>query len=619
MIKHLRSLATGSPAIDADARFALALAWLSVQTDAPNQRHSAPPMLTVVDYAIIGIYFLFMSGLGWFFRKRGENSSDYFRGGGRMPWWLVGCSIFMTSFSAWTFTGAAGLAFEGGLVVLLIYWSNAAGLVASALFFAPMLRQTRVITATEAIRQRLGLFNQQFLLWLGMPLSIVRSAIWLYGLAIFLSPVFNLDMTTIIVVCGFVVVSTSMLGGSWAATTGDLMQALLLMPVTLVAAWFACDRIGGVGALIDSLPPSHFDLTASSLPGFGAVWIVALLLEKLFAFNTLNGAGRYLSVSDSAGARKAAWLAAALFVLGSFVWFVPPLVARGLQLDLATLFPSISVPAEAAYAAIALQTMPPGLLGLLVTGLIAATMSSMDSGLNGNAGTFVRGVYRPLLRPQAPERELVLAARLSTLVMGSLIVLLALKYSTWHNLGAFTIMFNMAAMLTTPTAVPLCWCLLARRSPDWAAWSSMIVGFLISLSLGWLPRQTYAADWMSGMEAEELIDWLRTNEYATILIANTVVCSLWFWGATLLRGPAPSPRRAEVEAFFEAVDTPVSAEHEPAEQSTKASIGRLCLCYGLFLAAAACFPNELRGHAGLAFCAVFFLVVFLALKRKTSG
>lgn len=572
-------------------------------------------MLTTLDYAIILMYFVFIGGLGWFFRHTGSDTSDYFRGGGRVPWWLVGASVFMTAFSAWTFTGAAGLAFEAGVVALTIFWANSLGLVLSALRFGPWFRQTRAVTGTEAIRQRLGLGNQQLLLWLSMPLSIVRAAIWLYGLAIFLSPVFELDITTVIVVTGVVVTLMAAFGGSWAAITGDLMQALLLMPITILSAWFACEKAGGLLPLLENLPPGHLDLLGSSLKGYGLLWLTALVIEKLIFPNNLTSVGRFLSVRSSADARKAAWLAAALFAFGTFIWFLPPLAARALQLDLATQFPHIAKPSEAAYAAIALLTLPAGLLGFLVTGLLAATMSSMDSGLNANAGTFVRGVYLPLLRPGAGERELVFAGRAATVLMGGLIVLLALRYTTWHGLGVFALMFNVSAMLTVPTVVPALWCLFTRRSPDWAAWSTMLVGFIISTVLGWLPRQAGVIAWLGEAGWADAAAWVRTNEYAVILLVNCIVCSAWFWGVTTLRRPLAPKRQREVDEFFTAMHTPVIAEPQKGEDRLTLGIARLCFYYGGFISLTALFPNTLRGHLGLLFCASFFWVIGFLLRR----
>ncbi len=70
------------------------------------------------DYIIIGFYLVFMLAIGLVFRRMSKNTSDYFRAGGAMPWWLTGASAWIFSFSAWTFTGAAGKVYESGPLVL---------------------------------------------------------------------------------------------------------------------------------------------------------------------------------------------------------------------------------------------------------------------------------------------------------------------------------------------------------------------------------------------------------------------------------------------------------------------------------------------------------------------
>jgi len=71
--------------------------------------------------AVVIIYFAFLIIIGWAFRNLSKNTSDYFRGGGNVLWWMVGASAFMTQFSSWTFTGAAGKAYTDGLAVAFIF------------------------------------------------------------------------------------------------------------------------------------------------------------------------------------------------------------------------------------------------------------------------------------------------------------------------------------------------------------------------------------------------------------------------------------------------------------------------------------------------------------------
>ena len=78
-----------------------------------------------------------------------------------MLWWMVGSTAFMTQFSAWSFTGAAGKAFSNGLSVMMILLGTALGYFFNYLFFAAKSRQVRVVTPIEGIRLRFGKVNEQ--------------------------------------------------------------------------------------------------------------------------------------------------------------------------------------------------------------------------------------------------------------------------------------------------------------------------------------------------------------------------------------------------------------------------------------------------------------------------
>jgi len=578
-------------------------------------------MLSSFDYGVVTFYLLFLLGIGWYFRRAGQDSSEYFRGGGKMAWWMVGASSFMSAFSAWTFTGAAGLAYSYGLVVLVIFWCNALGFLLNWGYFARFARNTRAVTAIEAVRRRLGPVNEQTFTWLQLPFQILQAGIWLYGLGIFCTPVFGLDLRLTIIVCGAVVVFLSAAGGSWAVVAGDFIQALVLVPITFVAAFTALRLAGGFDALAASLPDTHLQLI-SAAEGFGPWFVLAVVLEKVFHINGLHNSSRYLCAVNGAEARKAALLGAVLFLVGSFVWFIPPLVARtqGLEMD-----GSLGVvnPAEMSYITIAAKTLPAGLLGLLVTGIISSTMSSMDAGLNRNAGIFVRSFYMPVLRPNANERELVLAGRLTTWSFGGLSILMALFYSSWRDLGVFTLMMNFSALVATPYAVPLFWCLIVRRSPDWAAWSTValccVVGMLVSLVPG--------SAWAAGLPSEGLgawLAWAKVNNYAAITIANAGIGSFWFLGASAWRGRAlPTARQAEVNEFFSALRTDISPKESPAvDHRRHIGIARMCLIYGGFIAVLAVFATDGAARLGLLFCAGFMGVVggaiLLAARRALA-
>ena len=168
-----------------------------------------------LNLSVVVIYFVFLIVIGWAFRNMTSNTSDYFRGGGNVLWWMVGASAFMTQFSAWTFTGAAGKAYTDGLAVAFIFVGNAMGFFFNYLYFAPRFRQMRVVTVIQALRLRFGNKNEQVFAWVSMFTTSITAGIGLNGLAIVTSSLFDFSMEATIIATGLVVIVMSVISFSF--------------------------------------------------------------------------------------------------------------------------------------------------------------------------------------------------------------------------------------------------------------------------------------------------------------------------------------------------------------------------------------------------------------------
>ncbi|HEX3797785.1 MAG TPA: transporter [Verrucomicrobiae bacterium] len=566
-------------------------------------------MLSRYDYAVIAFYFLFMLVIGWVCRRFISNTSDYFRGGGKVLWWMVGSSAFMLSFSAWTFTGAASKAYQDGFIIVTIYVGNAIGFLFNYLVFAARFRQMRVITAMQAVRKRFGPANEQFFTWLQIPLGILYAGIWLMGLSVFISAVFNQSLAATIAVTGVVVLIIAVLGGSWAVVAGDFIQMLILMPVTIIAAVFAIAQVGGVGAFFQKLPRHHLMITEGARSEILYLWIIAILIKQFIVTNTLLESSRYLSVKDTRNARMAALLGTALFLIGPLVWFIPPMVAAITHPDLHAMFPRLPNPSEGSYIAACFDFMPAGMIGLLISGIFAATMSAMDGGLNRNAGFFVKNFYQIVLRPDAKETELLFAAKITTAVFGVLVIFAASAFSNLQGTNLFSLMQNFGGWVAIPYSMPLVWGILIKRAPSWAGWSTVLIGFSTSLA----GQYFFNADWVqhtfhwSALTKRETSDW----SYLIGALLNVLVCSIWFLGSCAFAKSRPVEEQKRVEEFFITMKTPVHFEQEGGVASDRQqcrTLGMLCLIYGSFLALMLAIPNSLAGRLGIAFCVACMLV-----------
>jgi Na+/proline symporter len=390
------------------------------------------------------------------------------------------------------------------------------------------------------------------------------------------------------------------------------------MPVTVVAAAFAVREVGGVGAFVDRLPPGHLDAGSMFDSPIMMLWVGAIVVKQYISSNNLFDASRYICVKDGRHARRAAIMAAALFVIGPIVWFTTPMAARILHPDLSVIFPDLRNPAEGAFFATCLATLPTGMLGLLISGILAATMSSMDSGLNRNAGIFVRNFYQPVLRPAASDREMVLAGRISTGVMGVLVIVAGLNFSRLENVGLFELMLTFGSLVAVPYTIPLTLCMFVRRTPPWSGWSTVAVCMLASF----VSTRYFDADWVA--RTFDLAAPLTAAEagYWTIaagLALNVSVGCLWFFGSMAFWNRTSAAHRERISAFHRRMRTPVdfAREEGPGNDAQQGNtLGFLCLFYGGFICLLSLIPNPLSGRISFLFCGGVVVAIGIGLRRS---
>jgi SSS family solute:Na+ symporter len=333
------------------------------------------------DYLVIAGYFTLIMGIGFAFKGMAKNStSDYFRGGGRMLWWMVGSTAFMAQFSAWTFTGAAGKAYTDGFAVSLVFFANTFAYFCGWAYFSHRFRQMRVDTPTEGIKRRFGQQNETFFSWALIVFSVINAGVWLNALGVFSSAVFNADITLTIIITGLTVLFVSVLSGAWGVVASDFVQTLVVAVVSIACAIVALVQVGGPVEMVTQFPS---DFMMGPDMNYGLLLVgtfVFFLAKQMITIMNLNDSFRFLNAKDSDNARKAALLAMVLMGFGSIIWFIPPWVSAILYPNAAAAFPELgNKAADAVYLVFARNTMPIGTVGLLLAGLFAATIKTRET------------------------------------------------------------------------------------------------------------------------------------------------------------------------------------------------------------------------------------------------
>ncbi|MFG0249297.1 MAG: hypothetical protein ACF8OB_10450 [Phycisphaeraceae bacterium JB051] len=591
-------------------------------------------MLTHWDYVVIVFYFLFVGSLGFVFRHFNKDSTNYFAGGQRTCWWLLGGSMFISNFSSWTFTGAAGIAYKYGILIFYVYLMDVLGYIIGYLFFATRLRQMRLITNMDGVRRRYGRFNEQFFTWYSLLQGPLIGAVWLFSLSLILSVAFDMPKNPVIIATGVTVLIMALLGGSWAVMASDFIQMLLLMCISLVTAVLVLIKIGGVGALIAQIPDTHFQIffPLGSIK-YDWLFLISTVIGGVLMRNSMMTAGKYIAAKDSKHAKRAALVPLIGYSLLPAFWFVPPLAVFTLVPDFAAQYAAFDNPEEASYIAVALNVLPQGLQGLLIVGLFAATMSSMDTSFNKTAGVIVKNVYASIIRPKASDKEQLLAGQIATVGCGVAVIVIALVLANVGKISIFDMYLYIGALFGCGSAIVFLMGMFIRRTPAWVAWSCTLIGSALSYSLFVLLRGETA----QAMLLPTLEDWPRLlSVYNYILVApffmtNMIVapaCALFYLLSMRFykRGKKPAYDK-QVDELFVDMQTPVDFEKEVGGDNAKhqaRTLGGLSIAYGIFILTLVFIPNPMIGRIAILACAAVMLVIGWGLWRsggasKTDG
>lgn len=574
-------------------------------------------MISYADYLVLGFYFIVIFAIGAIYKDKSKNPDDYFRSGGSMAWWMVGASCFMQQFSAWTFTGAASKAYVDGALIATIFFANAFGYFLNFLWTGPRFRRLRIVTAIEAIRERFGKGNEQFFTWITLPLGILVAGIWLNAIGVFISAVFGINITVTIIGVGFLVVFISVSGGSWAVIASDFVQMLILMlvAISVFALTLFHPDSGGISGFLQRVPEHHFNPSLITDSSIIYLWMIAISIKTIIGLNTLIDSSKFLCVKDEVNARKASLLAMILMLIGPVIWFFPPMAASYILPDLASQFPTLNNPAEASYIAIGMHVLPNGMIGLLIAGIFAATMSSMDSGLNQNAGFFIKNFYEPYIYSGKSDQHLLNVSKVVTLIFGSIIIMISLLLAQLKSLSLFDLMIQFSSLIALPTMMPLFLAMIIKKTPSFSAWSTTMIGFCISF----LIKLYFDPVWFCQLlNFDPILTENEKNEIIlfTVILLNVTISTLWFLFTKRFYKHSNNDLKETIEDFYKKMETPLEQNHEIQNMENDNTMGNLCIVYGVLLALMLLVPNPIQGRVAFFACATILLLIGFILRKS---
>jgi len=436
---------------------------------------------TALDYGIMIGYFVGIVLVGTWFGRRQKTTKDFFFGGQRFSWWLIAFSLIATTVGSYSFVKYANKGFGYGVSSTMTYLNDWMWYPLLIFGWLPILYFSRVSSVPEYFGRR---FNSRVRLW--ATICILIYLVGYVGVNLFTMgkvlhhlvgwPVFLSALLVAVISASYVTA-----GGQTSVIMTDLFQGVMLLLTGGLILFLGIQHIGGADAFWEHLPRSHrlafpnFNQDPD-FPAVGVFWQDGIANSAMFYFLNQGIIMRFLATKSLSDARKASVaMMVVLMTLGACVVGGGGWVAKALSHSGA--LPANIDASDAFYIASDFLSRP-GMFGLILAALTAALMSTVDTLITAVSALAVNDIYKPYVKPEATDHELMRIARITALSVTVIGVVLVPLFSAFKSIydahAAFT------AAVTPPLAVTLLLSVFWRRFTAKAAiWT--IIGGLIAM------------------------------------------------------------------------------------------------------------------------------------------
>ena len=403
-----------------------------------------------LNYTVLVIYFGILIWMGYYFSKRENTTEDYFLGGKRVPWWAAGISIFGTQLSAITFMAIPAKAYATNWVFFLANMGIVLIAPVIIYLYLPFYRRLNVVTAYQYLEERFGvvlrlLGSAQYIL-----LQLARMAVIIFLPAIALSTVTGINIYVTLILIGLLSTIYTVLGGIEAVIWSDVLQAVVLLGGALVSLLIIFFSIqGGFAGFIDTAVANQkfhmfnwsWDWTMT------AVWVVLIgnTINQLVPYSAdQTVVQRYLTTSSEKQAAKSIWTNAILAIPASIIFFgVGTALFVFYGENPGAIDPTLQT--DAIFPLFITQNLPAGLAGLIIAGVFAAAMSSLDSAMNSTATATVTDFYYRF-RPDSSEKFRLRLARIITVILGLIATGVGFMMANMDIVSLFDVILEVVAL-----------------------------------------------------------------------------------------------------------------------------------------------------------------------------
>ncbi|OIO59642.1 MAG: sodium:solute symporter [Verrucomicrobia bacterium CG_4_10_14_3_um_filter_43_23] len=386
-------------------------------------------LLSSIDFAIIIVYLLIVLCAGFWFALRKSTANQFMDGGRSMSGWMVGLSVFGTQFSSIIFLAQPASAFATNWSALVMELIAPFAVLLVVRYFIPFYRKEGNISAYEHLGRKFGGWATVFAVTCYTLLQLARIAVIMYLVALALTPLTGWDERWVVIVTGLVVTAYTYMGGIESVIWTDSIQSIMLILGGVMCAIFIMFSMpeGPMQVFDIAVTQQKFGLGAMNIDFVETTfWVLVIsgFFMKLDFFGIDQSCvQRYIVAKSEKEAKRSVWLAVwlGLFISALFCFIGTALFAfYHAQPELAGTAVPAALKSDSILPYFVATQMPAGTIGFLIAAIIAAAMSSIDSGLNSSATLFYTNIYKTYVSQgqEVSDKEAKLVLHGASLILG---------------------------------------------------------------------------------------------------------------------------------------------------------------------------------------------------------
>jgi SSS family solute:Na+ symporter len=407
--------------------------------------------LPTLDLAVIAIYLLAMLLVGFYFSRKNKSADQFTKASGSIPGWALGISIYATFLSSNTFLGVPGKTFGTNWNAFVFSISMPLAAWIAAKYFVPFYRNTGEVSAYTHLEHRFGAWARTYAVVCFLLTQLARMGSIFFGIALSLQALTGFSMKMIIISMGICIIIYTVLGGIEAVIWTEVVQGIVKTFGALLILYIIITNMpGGVSKIAEIGGRDGKFSLGSYLPNFNQSTFWVVLFYGFFI--NLNNFGmdqnyvqRYHTASSSKQAVKSIWLCVWLYVPASLLFCIigsalyayyniHPELTEAIRHQVAVERLSGSASAiEIAKTAANLKPedygdkvmpnfmvtkIPVGLVGLIVSAILSAAMSTISSGMNASATVFSEDIYKRYINQHITEKQNMRLLHWATTIVG---------------------------------------------------------------------------------------------------------------------------------------------------------------------------------------------------------